>query len=1497
MEASSSSSKVTVEYHDPSAVFPLVSRSIAERLPLRNLNWQSPSRPLRQIRQLHVEFVPDKAAKTELRPPTQRLDSSGPTSLDIVRGGRDDRTVTKERRHQIPGLKTSPYLKIYVLRCDDKDKYKESSRNAIRDWIKENARTEGKRGEEHDAFEWMILHVVIPDTIAAGEPRWRESAKEPDELKERKTSNIKIPGKSKGTVFDRLRADFNESSKSGQDRVSQIRLQKSDVPRDLLPTPAVATTLEETPQERELAWKDLMDKFKVMLLVPFDTRVRKYEADIAEQEARRSLPGWNFNTFFIHKEGLAKALESIGLVEDALAIYDELLFGLETAVRDLASGQADGTATSFAVCTDDIEARILDTKVEGANGTHDDHASRTYSRLLEKDYRAKIVRSDISVFDFFSYMFSRQQALILRLANTHAARAEMGASSLKEGGEDLVLMSEVCWRASAFIHNNSRTLRQDLLARYESLGQTIAPASLEALVSSWMYAVADHILRETSGPALAAAQLDGQSQQANGNPHKARRSEFDFATGANPYPQRHSSIMAGKRLTSESKRPTSVSATLGRESIGSPPPATRESVDVVAGVPGLPELANYRGELFIMQRRVLEQLAEKRGWRAGWADVKAADAREREAVVDIDLDDEADSEQTNGHVATTERRLASGEKSKTSSDQRPSDAVLSTTLTTLLDSEDSFRSAYERLSEQAMRYYALATQTKSVEALVGDLAMLKRQQGDLVSAEALFKHLCAGYETVGEGGVGRILSEREVRVMAFYADVLRKLGGDLRLGEEVRVLMKCLGVVAGWRMDRKQDVSENFESRSFGGFLDDVGVLGVRISSAAERSTKLKDSLTFKAGHYFGEVALNCEIIHPESRDGFVLRVRFRSVFEEEFQLDQVSLRLQGSKDAKVEMLVGNKRPATVSPGIVEVELESEVTTVGPFLAERITFHAGNLRFIHDFARLETSFAEVNGDSDSTTTRPSAQPRSPPHVFVFPSERAFDCQVSLAKEILLDRPRHLLLALSSGQNDIKKMTIRLRPTSAGLRLHLGKATHDGIAQIETADQKSAGQIQLSTLAQDTVTMVKIPYTVEQATPFISMRLDVRYQTAQGSFTFLDTVTRRHELPLDVDVRDVVQLSTLHSSFTLTTTHRLPIVLARSMLRESKVYAVEDLFGSEQDAVMVHRKSGAVLSYKITRKEMTATTLSRREAALELCLSYVSTEELLTTMMRRGFEESLLRSGYAALTRVLLPLMVDRCRELFAGSDELALAVLLNSVSMPSYEEMGWSEVVVVLPALVRKAVGTWLHSWHAENTKLPLDYTSDVARILQRSITLSVEVPTIDMAFCATMKLGTASSRAGPNTLILRLGQPVTATVEVKHTATWSAASVLGEKKSKAATSGAQAFVLDIQADAETWLLGGPRRVHFIPSEDEDENKPKVFEIVLVPLKPGRHLLPVVEIVAESTGTGDQEGGTVASATCETFYESRGRRVDVVRDVRTTVVFVPGGRGVATEPG
>lgn len=485
----SASSKVTVEYHDPSGVFPLISRDLAARLPLRNLNWKSPIRPLRSIGALHVEFVPDAVSEANPSSPVdrrlQRVDSYGPRPTSTPPAGGD--TAARERRHQIPGLQQTPYLKLYILRCDDKDTYKAASRQLLRDWVRKNApETQSNPAvnklDHHDAFEWLILHVVIPDTVAASEPRWTAaSRKDPDELVERPQSITKWPGKSTRTVLDKIRADFNPTSKSAPERVAQLRLQKNAVPPQLLPKTPVASPYSESPQEQENAWQDLISKFKTLILMSFDLRVSQYEDDIREKDLQRTLPGWNFCTFFVLKEGLAKGFESVGLVEDALAIYDELSVGLDAAMRDYTPGNtlADNVSMVRKEIDRLFQGRLDDGTIEQMAQTLREFLDKPLD-LRQQEYREAIVSSQISLFDFQCYIFARQKALLLRLGNVDKLRSGLNdvtkqtlqvqptrQSAGSHVDDELAYIAGACNRASVFATANARILKNELTAGYE----------------------------------------------------------------------------------------------------------------------------------------------------------------------------------------------------------------------------------------------------------------------------------------------------------------------------------------------------------------------------------------------------------------------------------------------------------------------------------------------------------------------------------------------------------------------------------------------------------------------------------------------------------------------------------------------------------------------------------------------------------------------------------------------------------------------------------------------------------------------------------------------------------------------------------------------------------------------------------------------------------------------------------------------------------------------
>jgi hypothetical protein len=192
------------------------------------------------------------------------------------------------------------------------------------------------------------------------------------------------------------------------------------------------------------------------------------------------------------------------------------------------------------------------------------------------------------------------------------------------------------------------------------------------------------------------------------------------------------------------------------------------------------------------------------------------------------------------------------------------------------------------------------------------------------------------------------------------------------------------------------------------------------------------------------------------------------------------------------------------------------------------------------------------------------------------------------------------------------------------------------------------------------------------------------------------------------------------------------------------------------------------------------------------------------------------------------------------------------------------------------------------NYKLLLD--EDIAPTLSRKIRLSVDVPTVDVLHTVTLDLGSDDSKKS-----FIIGRPVPAVLTIKHTRRWAAAEL------PSSTPLAFAYTIDAPSDGP-WLVAGPKRSRFNYKPEEEET---IISLVLVPLKPGMHLLPSVDIqpVTTSCGKSDSSGlsrmlspgqntapteeeTTQPLVSCETDYHNSGETILVVREARTTTVTV-----------
>jgi hypothetical protein len=621
--------ELKVEYYDPSSTFPAIASSLLARLPLRNLHWKSPNRPTRSINSLHVDLVAHDQSHLEDDIGLHRTDTNDSSTSDSNSNRRSHRhsnveqkTIPdagkgtfkgplKERRHQIPGLRQTPYLKLYLLRCDDNETYKNSSRKLLREWIKQvNPQSPLAGLDNHDSSEWLIVHVVSLGTAAAAQPRYSGSN---DTAVPDKGGASRWPGRGSSTLLEKVRADFNGSSKTTKDRVCQIRIpKKSDRP---------GSNSGES-KEQESDWLDLIAKMKSLILTSFDLRVRQYEEDIREKEIQRTLPGWNFCTFFVLKEGLARGFESVGLVEDARIGYDELSVGLDTVIREqMVSNESQ--AGAFLPYTEDMR-RLLEHHLQSFRDRSTDERDSTLEEVDQppisanrKKYRELILANNISIYDFRCYIFARQLSLLLRLANSQSSRSEfLGSVDVDRQltdveSENMLVLAEICRRGLEFVSSVSRTLKADLLKGYASAHPEMASdwsqasseynAIIENMIFSWSYSACQQILSETSTKSLpipwsSEANLDFMLQEASidGQEPKASLSEPKTIL----HPARTSSLQDA----SESQR--------FDERTRAPSTGTSQAFLKT----GLERLAALRAELYLLLRSNLQHTSIFQHW-------------------------------------------------------------------------------------------------------------------------------------------------------------------------------------------------------------------------------------------------------------------------------------------------------------------------------------------------------------------------------------------------------------------------------------------------------------------------------------------------------------------------------------------------------------------------------------------------------------------------------------------------------------------------------------------------------------------------------------------------------------------------------------------------------------------------------------------------------------------------------------------------------------------
>jgi trafficking protein particle complex subunit 10 len=969
----------TVQYSDPHDVYKLLAPGLVPRLPLRHLHWPSHAGPLRSIETLHVDIVPSTADGATAASPVATTGAPKPfeltprddgfqTAAVSGRGNSTDitdafslaiaRPAERKRRHQIPGLRRTPYLKVLFVRCDDSDSYKAQVRSEVREWIKQNTVTvqstkKLNTAENHDAFEWMIVHVVIPNTTAATQPRTSKTTD--GSTPDGGAKSTSRWGKNSSTLLEKFRADFNGSSKSAVDRIAQIRIGINDVPYDVLPrvVPAVPSGYVETDRDIEEAWQDLVDKMKALILSSFDMRVMQYEEDIKDRDSQRSLPGWNFCTFFILKEGLARGFESVGLVEDALVGYDELSVGLDTVITEqVVAGSADthgGTLLNFTAELKELTERALATvpqtnvdlqdetiNLQSNNQGGPDSFEDILISPTRKPYRELILANNVSVFDFRCYIFSRQVALLLRMGNAWSTREELLAKlkeqqeSVMQGvgvgvaprappppraadeTENLAMLAEICRRTLEFIPAVSQVMRKDILAAFSvnqgpkeenddakdgSKVDAVLSDIIDNVVASHAFTIAQQILAQTSTKALPIPPStltipDGHEQKTSIPEPKTMM-----------HPARSSSL----HVRQGSRPPPSPNffPGPGREAHSS----DAEALHTQFLKAGLEELAARRAELYTLSRNILEERGKRRGWSNGWSSLPTVGESGIEDMEEVDLDDNHDESSDIPPTPRSPQQIVAGFDNQL--------------LRTALDSKDDFYRLYETLTDKALRHYTVASHIHSVQANLADLGVLKYHLHDYKSAAPYFHQTTPFF---GESGWSLL----ELSLLLTYSECLDELQ---RREEYAKVVLKLLSKAAAAERDRLQhQVSfrvsakskESSEHTEFPERTILKGYLGKMLAASKQLSMELRVPVT----SLLDDLLIVGSAEYKEKEDSFSIVLQVRSLLTDPLPIDIARVRMSalGTSQPR-EIWLESKDSLELEPGRGTIRLYSSVSS------------------------------------------------------------------------------------------------------------------------------------------------------------------------------------------------------------------------------------------------------------------------------------------------------------------------------------------------------------------------------------------------------------------------------------------------------------------------------------------------------------------------------------------------------------------------------------------
>ncbi|XP_062868707.1 trafficking protein particle complex subunit 10 [Trichomycterus rosablanca] len=158
---------------------------------------------------------------------------------------------------------------------------------------------------------------------------------------------------------------------------------------------SLSDPLKDSSRSQE-SWNSFLTKLRTLLLMSFTKNLGRFEDDMRTMREKRTEPGWSFCDYFMVQEELAFVFEMLQQYEDALVQYDELDALFTQYVLNFGAGDGANWLGSFCQAVRNWNGLLL-------------------RRPIDMEKRELIQRSEASLLDLRSYLFSRQCTLLIFL--------------------------------------------------------------------------------------------------------------------------------------------------------------------------------------------------------------------------------------------------------------------------------------------------------------------------------------------------------------------------------------------------------------------------------------------------------------------------------------------------------------------------------------------------------------------------------------------------------------------------------------------------------------------------------------------------------------------------------------------------------------------------------------------------------------------------------------------------------------------------------------------------------------------------------------------------------------------------------------------------------------------------------------------------------------------------------------------------------------------------